>query len=90
MRDLSKIDQRGTWILLLQLMEGGKALISELIETSPLGQTAVYNRVKDLNTLGLIIETREPYYNRRWIELTPKGQYVAEKLNEILRYLDQK
>lgn len=76
--------------ILIILLREGKMIKGVLASYVAKGTVSVQSRVEELIQLGLVIEEREqqrPF--RKFVELTPKGRAVAEKLAEIEEILGE-
>ncbi|MCX7914575.1 MAG: MarR family winged helix-turn-helix transcriptional regulator, partial [Thermodesulfovibrionales bacterium] len=62
--------------------------MSDIVSIGRMNRQTVYNNLRILLNLGLVVEKREEGFPpRRLISLTEKGRKVAEKLEEIERVL---
>ena len=80
--------QSGILRLLVYLHQHGEANLSELIKKANINQTGVYNSIRRLSELNLIVEEKEknfPY--RRVLRLTVEGKQIAEHLVKIEKLL---
>lgn len=70
--------------ILIILRNEGKTVKGNLAGYVAKGTVSVQSRVTELSQLGLVVEEQEnkkPF--RKFVELTPKGRKIAEKLAEI-------
>jgi len=87
MNELSLIEHRGSYQILLFLMKRETAYFTELKESLEAGQHSIYSAIKDLLYVGLVEEERVHPFNKRVFQLTEKGKKVAELLAEIEKIL---
>jgi DNA-binding MarR family transcriptional regulator len=63
--------------------------MSDIVFIGKMNRQTVYNNLRILLNLGLVVEKREDGFPpRRLISLTEKGRKVAEKLEEIEKVLE--
>ncbi|HHT76015.1 MAG: winged helix-turn-helix transcriptional regulator [Methanomassiliicoccaceae archaeon] len=75
--------------IMLVLLKEGRIFTTELSSRLAKGAGTTISRVRSLVAEDLIMEERETEFPRRkFLELTPKGRAVAEKLAEIEEILN--
>ena len=78
-------EERLSIAVILTLLKQNESIVKGIL-ASKIAKSAgtVIDRIDELQTMGLVIETKEdkrPF--RKFVELTPKGREVAERLAEI-------
>ena len=81
--------QSGLARLLIYIHLRGPTNVSNVIDIANIHEHAVYPSIKKATALGLItsdFDTESPHRARK-LELTDKGKYIAERLDEINKAL---
>jgi DNA-binding HxlR family transcriptional regulator len=74
--------------ILIYLLESGKSNRTSLYRLAANSANTAIRKLEVLINFGLVSEVEEPLPpKRKWVELTPKGRQVAEKLAEIEKIL---
>ena len=84
------IDDGRSVRILLFLLEHGKSVRTSVYSHASNSTTSARQKLELMIGSGLIKESEEPLPpKRKWVELTPKGRQVAEKLAEIEKILSE-
>ena len=77
--------QSGLARLLIYIFLKGPTNVSNVIDIANIHEHAVYPSIKKATALGLITSDFDPDspYRARKLELTEKGRYIAQRLDEI-------
>nr|MDO8082354.1 helix-turn-helix transcriptional regulator [Candidatus Freyarchaeota archaeon] len=87
---IAELEQTGAIRVLLYLKEEKKVKLSKIINDlrGNLSQDALYRAASTLEDLGLMLDEKTEKPVRRFFSITPKGELVVKKLEEIGEILE--